>query len=142
MTSTATTMTEDNARRRIFRFINYHYFHYHIHFKDDEDGFVCECGRVRYTDKGLFWQYSEDGYFCLTCRDEADEEDQHDCCLECYERDCISKHDKSCCVCAEELNCENYSQACVICLKPMCDNCDNCERQDKDGFSVCVECFK
>jgi len=78
---------QEEARKKIFKFIKYHYFNYHEDFLDElEMGFTCQCGEVRDTITGFYLHYEEDEYLCLNCRDELEEDNRFDICSECYNR--------------------------------------------------------
>jgi len=78
---------EEEARKKIFKFIKYHYFNYHKDFLYDLDmGFTCCCGEVRDMVSGFCFHYYEDEYICLNCRDELNEDDKFEVCGECYNR--------------------------------------------------------
>ena len=80
-------MDEQKSSKIIIRFAEKYVFGY----DEDVDGYGrCSCGRGYNTNTSLYFQYEEDDYWCLRCRDEhLDENDRHDICGECYDRTCV-----------------------------------------------------
>ena len=62
-------------------------------------------------------------------------------CEKCEDSNCCTKDELICGMCCELLKCDEFSQNCGECSKPMCMNCDNDERYSaKHKQNVCDEC--
>jgi hypothetical protein len=87
-----------NAVKTIIKYVYRYVFGYH----EEADGYGrCDCGGGYNTNAGLYWHYEEDVYACLKCRDLAEEDDRHDICIDCYNRECECEEEEE----EEEVRC-------------------------------------
>ena len=62
-------------------------------------------------------------------------------CEKCEDSNCCTKDELICGMCCELLKCDEFSQNCGECSKPMCMNCDNDELYSaKHKQNVCSDC--
>jgi len=73
-----------NAVKTIIKYV----YRYVLGYHEEADGYGrCDCGGG-YNTQSCFWHYEEYEYACLKCRDLAEEDDRHDICIDCYNREC------------------------------------------------------
>jgi hypothetical protein len=131
----------EETRKRIFKFIKYHYFKYHQDWIDNDylgGWFKCYlCQEVRDTETGCYFQESEDEYGCLNCKKEfnlhdicSEEEEEEEECDDC-EGKCRSNETETCENCAVKLRigCGNNPSDESI-FNGLCDDCREKEEEE------------